>query len=61
MLRPEYKPSDLRGCVRGKYQLRYEQGTNLALFEPIIRAAFPTDEAVKEALKSLMVKGSGGK
>jgi len=44
-LRPEYKLSELKGGVRGKYLERYRQGTNLA--------AFPTDEAVNQALRSL--------
>ncbi len=53
-LRPEYDRSDLRGGVRGKYFDRYRKGTNLALLEPDVRAAFPTDESVNEALRSLM-------
>ena len=53
-LRPEYDLSQLKGGVRGKYIERYRAGTNLALLAPEIRAAFPTDEAVNEALRSLM-------
>jgi hypothetical protein len=53
-LRPEYDLSPLRGGVRGKYLKRYLAGTNLALLAPDVRAAFPTDEAVNEALRSLM-------
>lgn len=53
-LRAEYPASDLRGGVRGKYFDRYRKGTNLALLAPDIRAAFPTDEAVNLALRSLM-------
>ena len=53
-LRPEYQASDLRVGVRGKYLDRYRKGTNLVLLEPDIRAAFPTDEAVNEALRSLI-------
>ena len=53
-LRPEYDRSDLHGGVRGKYFDRYRKGTNLALLEPDVRAAFPTDESVNEALRSLM-------
>jgi hypothetical protein len=53
-LRPEYDRSDLRGGVRGKYFERYRKGTNLALLEPDVRAAFPTDESVNEALRSMM-------
>jgi hypothetical protein len=53
-LRPEYDPSELKGGVRGKYLERYRSGTNLALLSPDVRAAFPTDEAVNRALRSLM-------
>ena len=53
-LRPEYDPSVLKGGVRGKYLERYRAGTNLALLAPDVRAAFPTDEAVNEALRSLI-------
>jgi hypothetical protein len=53
-LRPEYDPSALKGAVRGKYLERYRAGTNLALLAPDVRAAFATDEAVNEALRSLM-------
>jgi hypothetical protein len=53
-LRPEYDSAELKGGVRGKYLERYRQGTNLALLAPDVRAAFPTDEAVNQALRSLM-------
>ena len=53
-LRPEYDPSTLKGGVRGKYLDRYRAGTNLALLAPDVRAAFPTHEAVNQALRSLM-------
>jgi hypothetical protein len=53
-LRPEYDASVLKGGVRGKYLERYRAGTNLALLAPEVRAAFPTDEAVNQALRSLM-------
>jgi hypothetical protein len=53
-LRPEYDLSKLKGGVRGKYLERFRAGTNLALLAPEIRAAFPTDDAVNQALRSLM-------
>jgi hypothetical protein len=53
-LRPEYDPSVLKGGVRGKYLERYRAGTNLVLLLPDVRAAFPTDESVNEALRTLM-------
>ncbi len=53
-LRPEYDLATLKGAVRGKHFERYRAGTNLALLAPEVRAAFPTDEAVNEALRSVM-------
>ena len=53
-LRPEYDLSQLKGGVRGKYVERYRAGTNLALLAPEVRAAFPTDEAVNQALRTVM-------
>jgi hypothetical protein len=53
-LRPEYDLSQLKGSVRGKHLARYRAGTNLALLAPDVRAAFPTDEAVNQALRSFI-------
>ena len=53
-LRPEYNLAKLKGETRGKYLERYRAGTNLALLAPDVRAAFPTDEAVNRALRSMM-------
>lgn len=53
-LLPEYDLSQLKGGVRGKYFERYQAGTNLALLAPDVRRAFPTDEAVNNALRGLM-------
>jgi hypothetical protein len=53
-LRPEYDRSDLKGGVRGKHLDRDRAGTNLALLAPDVRAAFPTDEEVNRALRTLM-------
>ena len=57
-LRPEYDASVLRDGVRGKNLNRYRAGTNLVLLAPDVRAAFPTDESVNQALRSLMHKAS---
>lgn len=57
-MRDEYDEGVLKDGVRGKYYERYRRGTNLALLAPDVRAAFPTDDAVNEALRSLM---NGGK
>jgi hypothetical protein len=53
-LRPEYDASELKGGVRGKYFERYSAGTNVALLAPDVCAAFPTDESVNQALRSLI-------
>ncbi len=53
-LRPEYDLSEFQGGVRGKHLERYRAGTNLALLARDVRAAFPTDEAVNQALRSLI-------
>jgi len=53
-LRPEYKREDLGKGVRGKYFQEYREGTNLVLLSPDVARVFPTDEAVNEALRSLI-------
>ena len=53
-VRPEYDFSSMTGGIRGKYYERYRAGVNLVLLEPEIARAFPTDEAVNAALRSVM-------
>lgn len=53
-LRPEYKRSDLGEGIRGKYFARYQEGTNLVLLDSDVANAFPTSEAVNEALRALL-------
>lgn len=53
-MRPEYRREDLGHGVRGKYLESYRAGTNLALISPDISKVFPTDEAVNDALRSLI-------
>ena len=51
-LRPEYDLGRLlRKGVQGKYADRYREGTNLVLLAPDVAKAFPTEEAVNEALR----------
>ena len=54
-LRAEYDFSTMPGGVRGKYVERYRAGVNLVLLEPEVAEAFPTDEAVNEALRTAMM------
>ena len=64
-LRPEYDFASMKGGVRGKYVARLRKGSNLVLLEPEIAAAFPSDDAVNEALRGVLhttraVRGKGG-
>ncbi|MFM6277087.1 MAG: hypothetical protein ACKN9K_02065 [Dolichospermum sp.] len=52
--RPEYDFSKMQGGVRGKYVERYRTGTNIVLLDPDVAQAFPTSDAVNEALRMLM-------
>lgn len=53
-LRPEYKREELGVGVRGKYFEEYSKGTNLVLLSPDVAKAFPTEDAVNQALRSLI-------
>jgi len=53
-MRSEYKREDLGHGVRGKYYKEYEKSHNLVLLKPEIAKVFPTEEAVNEALLSLI-------
>jgi hypothetical protein len=52
--------STLPEGVRGKYLDRFRAGTNLAPLAPDVRAAFPTDAEVNQALRSLMDASDAG-
>lgn len=53
-LRKEYRREELGKGVRGKYFSRYSRGTNLVLLDDRVAKAFPTAEAVNEALLELI-------
>lgn len=54
-LRSSYKRSDVPGgLTRGKYATRFARGTDIVRLDPNIAAAFPTSEAVNEALGGLV-------
>jgi hypothetical protein len=61
-MRPEYKREDLGVGVRGKYYDSYVESHNLVLLRPEVAEAFPTEEAVNDALLSLIriAKASAG-
>ena len=55
----------MKGGVRGKYVKRLREGTNIVLVEPDVAAAFPTADAVNEALRGVLntaraVRRTGG-
>ena len=56
-LRPEYDSTVLKNGVRGKYLAEYRSGTNLVLLDADVARAYPTAEAVNEALRRLMQSG----
>ena len=64
-IEPEYHFASRKGGVRGKYVDRIREGTNLVLLDPEVAVAFPTDEAVNEALRGVLattraVRRTGG-
>jgi hypothetical protein len=53
--RLQYKRSDFpRGFARGKYASRLRAGSNIVRLDPEIASAFPTSEAVNEALSAVL-------
>ena len=50
-MRPEYDLQKLKLVGRGIYAERYRSGTNLVLLDADVRAAFPDDKSVNEALR----------
>ena len=54
-LRPEYKRTDFPGgLVRGKYAKRMKESCNVIVLRPEVADAFPNEEAVNNALLSLI-------
>jgi len=53
-LRPEYDETVLKNGIRGKYAKQYAAGTNIVKLDPDIAAAFPSEEAVNEALRFVL-------
>ncbi len=64
-IRPDYDFASMKGGVRGKYYAQYRKGTNVVLLEPDVADAFPTENAVNEALRGILgtaraVRRNGG-
>jgi hypothetical protein len=54
-LRAEYKRSDFTGgFVRGKYAKRLKESSNVIVLRPEVAQAFPNEEAVNNALLTLI-------
>ena len=53
---PEYDFRAMGKPVRGKYYARVRRGTNVVVLDPDVSAAFPTGDAVNDALRSLLEK-----
>jgi hypothetical protein len=54
-LRPEYTRADFPGgFVRGKYAKRLKESSNIVVLRPEVAQAFPNEEAVNNALLSLI-------
>ena len=54
-LRPEYRRADFPGgFVRGKYAKRLKESSNIVVLRPEVAQAFPNEEAVNDALLSLI-------
>jgi len=58
-LREQYRRSDLEKGVRGKYFEAFKEGTNRVLLSPDVAKAFPTEDAVNNALRSIIRPAKG--
>jgi hypothetical protein len=53
-MRSHYNRKDLGKGVRGKYYADYQTSHNLVRLKPEVAQAFPSEEAVNEALMALI-------
>ena len=53
-MRREYCRDELGPGVRGKHLDTYRSGSNLVLLSPDVAEAFPTEDAVNDALRSIV-------
>lgn len=51
---PELKREQLGRGVRGKYFKKFMQGSNVVVLRPELQKAFPSSEAVNDALASYL-------
>ena len=45
---------DFSKGIRGKYAKQYQKGTNVVVIDPDVAEFFPSNEAVNDALRSLI-------
>ena len=60
-LRPEYDETLLKNGIRGKYAKEYAAGTNIVRLTPDVAAAFPTEKAVNDTLRSVLTEKAENK
>ena len=53
-MRSEYQRTDFVKLERGKFFKEVAKGTSVALIDPKLAKAFPTSEAVNQALRGLL-------
>lgn len=53
-MRREYKRSDFARLERGRFFKEAAKGTTVVLLDPAVAKAFPTSEAVNDALRGLL-------
>ena len=53
-MRPEYDFGSMKGGIRGKHLEEYRRGTNVVVLKPDVAEAFPTEDAVNEALRGIL-------
>ena len=53
-MRAEYKRSDFGKLERGKFFKEVAKGTSVAFIDPQLAKAFPTSDAVNQALRGLL-------
>lgn len=53
-LRKEYRRSDFKKLVRGKYARKIRASTNVVVLEPQVAKVFPNDRSVNNALRNLI-------
>jgi len=64
-MRPEYDFASMSGGIRAKHYQKYRKGSNVVLLQPDVAEAFPSEEAVNEALRGILkttrtVRQTGG-